>query len=75
LTSLSLYNREYLEKQGVAPEIRNMFETLLAYYLNYNDANVKHNNKVYKQEVEFLLYQTGIFLRMFITLKNGLERQ
>ena len=71
LDNLKADYRSFLEGKGIAPEIRNMFESCLAFYINYNNDKVKHNNKVYEQEVEFLIYQTGIFLRMFITLENS----
>lgn len=63
--------RQFLKQRGIAIEIRNMFESAISFYIEYNNDKAKHNNKVYEQEVEFLIYQTGVFLRMFITLKDA----
>jgi tetratricopeptide (TPR) repeat protein len=60
--------RKFLEDRGVPKEIRNMFEVLVSYYVNYQNENVKHNDKVRKSEVEFMIYLTGTFARFLLSL-------
>lgn len=53
------------------PELAGSIKDLLLKYDTLNNKIAKHNDKVDARYLEFLLYQTGIFIRMLITVKNG----
>ena len=56
----------YLKDHNINSEISKMFTTLLTHYNNFNNDDVKHNDKTDKNSVEFLLYQTGVFMRFLL---------
>ena len=61
---------QYLKEQGVSDDARNLFTTLIHYYKLDNDKTAKHHDKTDKNIVEFLLYQTGVFMRLLLTLRK-----
>lgn len=60
----------YFGKQGVDAGIAGLFQPLINSYKNINDRIAKHNDAVDKRLLEFLLYQTGILIRMVVTVKK-----
>ena len=64
---------KYLGEQSVDPGIVGLFQSLIAAYKNINDRIAKHNDCVDKKMLEFLIYQTGILIRMVITVKKSEE--
>lgn len=59
----------YLGEQGVDAGISGLFQQLINAYKNINDRIAKHNDAVDKKLLEFLLYQTGLLIRMVIVVK------
>lgn len=62
---------KYLGMQGVDPGISGLFQPLIAAYKNINDRIAKHNDQVDKKLLEFLLYQTGVLIRMVLVVKRS----
>ncbi len=60
---------KYLKEFGVSIEIRNLFFSVLNFYENYQNNNVKHGENIGGYDVEFMLYQTGIMINYI--LKNS----
>ena len=61
----------YLGSVGVDGEIAGLFQPLINTYKNINDKYVKHNDLIDKRLLEFLLYQTGILIRMVLVVKQS----
>ena len=61
---------KYLGNQNVDPGISGLFQSLINTYKNLNDRTAKHNDAVDPKILEFLLYQTGILIRMVLSVKN-----
>jgi hypothetical protein len=61
---------EYQKERGISTEVRNMFATLLIHYATYQNENVKHNDRVNPNEVDFILEVTITFIKLIINLKN-----
>lgn len=61
----------YLGKQGVDAGIAGLFQPLINAYKNINDRIAKHDDKVDGKLLEFLLYQTGVLIRMVLAVKQG----
>ena len=61
----------YLGSAGVDGEIAGLFQPLINTYKNINDKYVKHNDLIDKRLLEFLLYQTGILIRMVLVVKQS----
>ena len=59
---------KYLGEQGVDAGISGLFQPLINAYKNINDRIAKHNDAVDKKLLEFLLYQTGLLIRMVIVV-------
>jgi hypothetical protein len=60
----------WFKDKGLHPQIVNLYgELLQAYYLYQNDA-VKHNKDFSLDEVEFMIYLTGNFMRLILQLEN-----
>ena len=58
----------FLKSKGADKNITNMLEPMLAYYKKLNDDQVKHNDKLNPKLLEYIMYQTGLFIRMIITI-------
>lgn len=63
----------YLKTENADPQLINMFGSLITHYYLLNNEIAKHNDKVDSKYLEFLLYQTGIFIRMLIVVKQNNE--
>ena len=61
----------YLGEQKIDPQLAGMIRTLLNEYEKLNNEIAKHNDKVDERYLEFLIYQTGIFLRFLIQVKKA----
>lgn len=61
---------KFLGTHNAEPELAGSIKDLLSKYDSLNNKIAKHNDKVDARYLEFLLYQTGIFIRMLITVKN-----
>lgn len=59
-----------LKDNNINKEITNIYITIFDYYTKYQNNNVKHNEKCYDQEIEFILYLTCILIRTVITINN-----
>lgn len=62
---------KYLGDKGVDAGITGLFQPLINAYKNINDRIAKHNDAVDERLLEFLLYQTGILIRMVLTIKQS----
>ncbi|MCR4953190.1 MAG: hypothetical protein K6A43_03865, partial [Treponema sp.] len=62
---------KFLGAHNAEPELSGSIKDLLSKYDTLNNKIAKHNDKVDARYLEFLLYQTGIFIRMLITVKNS----
>lgn len=56
----------YQKERGISIEVRNMFTTLLNYYAKFQNENVKHNDRVNPNEVDFILELTITFIKLII---------
>lgn len=64
-----------LGENGADSNIGSMLQALLNSYKNLNDKVAKHNDKVDAKFLEFLMYQTGLFIRMIITTCDNKEEE
>lgn len=60
----------HLGQQGVDAGISGLFQPLINAYKNINDRIAKHNDAVDEKLLEFLLYQTGVLIRMVLVTSN-----
>lgn len=65
----------YLKEQNADEELRNMLVTLIKSFKVQNDKIAKHNDRVDEKFLEFLLYQTGVFIRMLMVVKNNENKE
>lgn len=65
---------KYLGERGVDSGISGLYQPLINAYKNINDRIAKHNDAVDKKLLEFLLYQTGLLIRMVISIKTEDEK-
>lgn len=65
---------KYLGEQGVDAGISGLFQPLINAYKNINDRIAKHNDAVDKKLLEFILYQTGVLIRMVSSVKQEEKR-
>lgn len=61
----------YLGGQGIDAGISGLFQPLINAYKNINDRIAKHNDAVDPKLLEFLLYQTGLMIRMVLTVSKA----
>lgn len=62
---------KYFESKNVHSELKKIFTSLLSGYDNANNGIAKHHDNTDEKMLEFLLYQTGIFIRTIITLNQS----
>lgn len=60
----------YLANQNIDAGVVGFYKSLLSTYKSLNDKIAKHNDAVDEKMLEFLVYQTGIFIRMLIVINN-----
>ncbi|PWM74420.1 MAG: hypothetical protein DBX45_02630 [Oscillospiraceae bacterium] len=65
----------YLGEQGVDPGITGLFQPLINAYKNINDKIAKHNDAVDAKLLKFLLYQTGVLIRMVLSVKQAQDME
>lgn len=65
----------YLKGQNAAPQLITMLSSLLTHYYMLNNEAAKHNDKMDARYLEFLMYQTGVFIRMLIVVKTDSEER
>lgn len=56
-----------LKDKGVAPELRNMYITMIKQYADYQDKNVKHNINITHGDVLFVLNITNAFIKRIMS--------
>jgi len=61
---------QFFKNKAVPTELSNMFDKLFNLYTLYNNKNVKHYDNCSENEVEFIIYLTGTFIRFLIQTKN-----
>lgn len=65
----------YLGEQEVDAGISGLFQPLINAYKNINDKIAKHNDAVDAKFLEFLLYQTGVLIRMVLSVKQAQDME
>ncbi|MEG3437542.1 hypothetical protein V0288_10465 [Pannus brasiliensis CCIBt3594] len=61
----------WIGKKGLHDNICNLYEKLLSSYQNYQNNAVKHYEAFSPDEVEFMIYLTGIFIRLLLLLARS----
>lgn len=61
----------FLKTNNISKETRNIYMKVLSYYLDYQNSNVKHNYSINEVEVEYMIYQTSIFMNLLIDLDKN----
>ena len=56
---------KYQKEKGRSAEFTNMFKSLLDYYSKYQNEHIKHNDKVNKGEMNFVIKLTSNFIDCF----------
>lgn len=64
----------YLKSQNAAPQLVTMLVSLISHYYLLNNEVAKHNDKIDEKYLEFLMYQTGVFIRMLVVVKKDSEK-
>lgn len=62
---------KYLKDIGGSEELVNIFKGILNAYDSFNNKCVKHHDLIDPMFLEFLLYQTGLFIRMLIVARKS----
>lgn len=60
----------FMDEHNVPSEISNVLTKILDLYTKYNNNYAKHHDKAEENVLEYIMYQTGSFIRLLITLKN-----
>ena len=58
-----------LKSKGLDKTFSDMIGSLINYYKKINDEHTKHNHTLDERLLEFVMYQTGVFIRMLISVK------
>ncbi|MFH5781510.1 hypothetical protein [Heyndrickxia oleronia] len=55
-----------LKEKDVSPELRNMYVKLMDYYTKYQNTYVKHDDRVNKNEIEYIIELTSLMMKFLI---------
>jgi len=59
----------WLNSKGLHQEVVNLYnQFLFGQYCMYHNNAVKHSEEFSKKEIEFMIYQTGNFIRLVLQL-------
>lgn len=61
----------YFKQNNIPAEISNMYINLINLYAKFNNNNVKHNDNVFKVELDYMIYLTGSFIRFILMLEKS----
>lgn len=61
----------WLKEKGLHQQVVNLYEKLLSSYQLYQNNAVKHNEEFSLSEVEFMIYLTGVFMRLILQLEKS----
>lgn len=61
--------KDYLKENGIDGDFSNMISTLINTYKEINNKKAKHHDTLDDRLLEFIMYQTGIFIRMLISVR------
>lgn len=61
---------EFLKSKGTSKELINMFRTLSVHYSTYQNAYIKHNDKVKEEEVDLIVNLTSAFISFIININH-----
>ncbi len=64
------YLLSWLKNKGLHSQVVNLYEKLLSTYQIYQNDAVKHDEAFSLDEVEFMIYLTGNFMRLILKLAN-----
>jgi hypothetical protein len=62
--------RSWFRDKGLHPQIVNLYGELLQAYYQYQNDAVKHNENFSLDEIEFMIYLTGNFMRLILQIEN-----
>lgn len=60
----------WLNERGAHQQTINMFQTLLVQYSKYQNDAVKHGEQYAENDIEFIIYLTGTFMRLLLRLEQ-----
>lgn len=55
-----------LKERDISSEVRNMFVKVLEYYTKYQNAYIKHDDRVNKDEMEYIIEITSLMMKFLI---------
>ena len=55
-----------LQTNSISPEIRNLIISVLKYYEDFQNHNVKHNEQINENEIEYVIEQTSVIMKFLI---------
>lgn len=62
---------EFLKTNNISTSISNMYIKLFDLYTIYNNDNAKHGDNVTNQEIDYLIYLTGSFIRLILQIEEA----
>lgn len=62
-----------LKNKGISSCLRNMFSTVLRFYVEYQNEYIKHNDNVDPADVEYIMEQTSIMMKYLIQVLAGTQ--
>jgi len=62
-----------LKNRGVSTEIRNMLTTIIQFNITFQDCHVKHHDSLNDNEVEYIIEQTSIIMKLLIKIFSQKE--
>ncbi len=62
---------DYFKDNKISKPISNMYTKLFELYTTYNNVNVKHGDNINESEIDFMIYLTGLFIRLISQIEES----
>jgi len=60
----------WMKQRKAHVQVRNLYNTLLVFFCQYQNEAVKHGNGWQEVEIEYMIYLTGAFMRFLLQLNT-----
>ena len=62
-----------LKDNGASKELRSMVVQIIKYYTDFQNAHIKHNDKINDSEIEYIIELTSVVMKYLIRIIGGID--
>lgn len=62
-----------LKENGASKELRSMVVQIIKYYTDFQNAHIKHNDKINDSEIEYIIELTSVVMKYLLRIIGGID--